>query len=308
MKRMLALALACTMALSLLTSCGKKEAPVEPEAPSSSSGQVPPDLSVPEEKPDASLPEEKPEVVEPADPEVVEPDQSRLKLNREDFSLFSTGATFQLKLAGVEKDTEIQWTSDNEAVATVDEKGVVTYVAPGSAKITAQANGESLFAMVRCKAEEAAETVKPEEKPQEKLPAKSINLNDFYAELDNLMVQKLGEDGAPSMMPMDSAMLDSFYPGLTALNPKQVVVVAPLISAVVAEFALAEANNAEEAAKIADIFQARIDAQVNGGGWYPATIEGWQLNSKIVTNGNYVMMVAIEDNADYIAAFNNLFK
>lgn len=309
MKRMIALALACTMALSLLSSCGKKEAPVEPEAPSSSSSQVAPEVSEPVEPETPEVVEpETPEVVEPETPEVVEPDQSQLKLNREDFSLFTLGATFQLKLAGVEKDTEVKWTSDNEAVATVDEKGVVTYVSAGNAKITAEANGETLSAVVRCKAEEAAETVKPEEKPQEKLPEVSVSLTDFYATLEKLMAEKFGEDGAPALMPMEGEMLDNYYPGLTALNPKQVVVAGPMISAVVAEFALAEANNAEEAAKIADIFQARIQAQVDGGGWYPATIEGWKQNSKVVTNGNYVMMVAIENNQTYINAFNNLFK
>lgn len=37
----------------------------------------------------------------------------------------------------------ITWSSDDETVATVDENGVVTAVAPGSATITAEANGET---------------------------------------------------------------------------------------------------------------------------------------------------------------------
>lgn len=40
-------------------------------------------------------------------------------------------------------DKNITWSSDDETVATVDKNGVVTAVAPGSATITAKANGET---------------------------------------------------------------------------------------------------------------------------------------------------------------------
>ena len=297
MKRILALALASAMVLSL-AACGKKDEPAPEASGSSSSSQSTPDASQPEaDKSEEPAPEaDKSE--EPA---------AELKLNNTDFSLFKAGATFQLKVAGAEKDAKILWTSSDEKIAAVDEKGVVTCVAAGAATITAEVDGQKLTAKVYCKVEDAAEAVKPEEKPAEK-PAASADLTAFYATLEQMMLDTMGEENAPSMMPMDSAMLDSYYPGLTALGLKQCVVAGPMISAVVAEFALAEAKDAAQAAQAAKIFQARIDAQVNGGGWYPATIEGWENNSRIVTNGNYVMMLAIENNQPYVDAFNALFK
>ena len=41
--------------------------------------------------------------------------------------------------------------------------------------------------------------------------------------------------------------------------------------------------------------------------WYPASIEGWKNNSRIVSNGNYVMLVAADGADDIVSAFNALF-
>ena len=65
--------------------------------------------------------------------------------------------------------------------------------------------------------------------------------------------------------------------------------------------------------KVKDIFQARIDYQVGdektpGGAWYPESIEGWKNGSRIVSNGNFVMLVALSTGADdVVASFNALF-
>lgn len=62
-----------------------------------------------------------------------------------------------------------------------------------------------------------------------------------------------------------------------------------------------------------DIFQARVDYQVGddenpGGAWYPETIEGWKTGSRIVSNGNFVMLAALSDGADDVVnSFNALF-
>ena len=70
---------------------------------------------------------------------------------------------------------------------------------------------------------------------------------------------------------------------------------------------LVEVENSADVQKVKDIFQARIDYQVGtddepGGAWYPASIEGWKTGSRVVANGNYVLMVAFPDGADQIAA------
>ena len=138
---------------------------------------------------------------------------------------------------------------------------------------------------------------------------KEADLTAVYAEIEKKMIEKLGgEENSPALVPMEGEMLEMSYPGLSEMGLKQCVVMGPMMSAVVAEFALAEANDADQAAKVAEMFQARIDAQVEGGAWYPETIEGWKNNSKIITAGNYVMMVAMEDNADYIEIFENSCK
>lgn len=84
------------------------------------------------------------------------------------------------------------------------------------------------------------------------------------------------------------------------------------ISASVGEIALVEVESADDVQAVKDIFQARIDYQVGdetnpGGAWYPASIEGWKNNSRIVSNGNYVMLVAADGADDIVSAFNALF-
>ena len=62
------------------------------------------------------------------------------------------------------------------------------------------------------------------------------------------------------------------------------------------------------------IFQARIDrmsgADGDGmpGAFYPGPTEQWLNNSRVVSNGNYVMMVVHESCDDIVSAFNALFQ
>ena len=59
------------------------------------------------------------------------------------------------------------------------------------------------------------------------------------------------------------------------------------ITSVPCEFALVELEDAASAQAVAEIFQARIDAQINGGAFYPMTVEGWQ-KAEIITQGAVV--------------------
>ena len=59
--------------------------------------------------------------------------------------------------------------------------------------------------------------------------------------------------------------------------------------------------------KVKAILQSRIDAQVAGGAWYPSAIDAWQNNSRIVSNGNYIMMVVHESCDSIVSDFNALF-
>ena len=154
-------------------------------------------------------------------------------------------------------------------------------------------------------AEKPAE--KPVEKPAEKpAESKSVDLAAFFETFAS------GEN-RPAMMRADGEVLDAFYPGLSAIKTKQCGVYTAMISAAVGELALVEVENAADVQAVKDIFQARINYQVGddenpGGAWYPQTIEGWKNGSRIVSNGNYVMLIALSEGADDVVnSFNALF-
>ena len=46
---------------------------------------------------------------------------------------------------------------------------------------------------------------------------------------------------------------------------------------------------------------------INGGAWYPEPTRIWTENSRVVSNGNYVMMVVHENCDAIVDAFNALF-
>ena len=78
------------------------------------------------------------------------------------------------------------------------------------------------------------------------------------------------------------------------------------------EIALVEVSNSADVETVKGIFQSRIDYQVGdgespGGAWYPEPTEMWKNNSRIVSNGNYVMLVAFEDADAVVTSFNALF-
>lgn len=167
---------------------------------------------------------------------------------------------------------------------------------------------------------EPAPEVKPEEKPavsaqpetpaQSETPAaESVDLNAFYETL-----AANGGENWPMMGAMsDAETLDAFYAGLTAISTKQATMYMPMMSSVAVEFMLVEVENEADVQAVKDILQARIDYQVGdgvnpGGAWYPESIEGWKTNSRIVSNGRYVMLAVYPENVDGIVEqFNALF-
>lgn len=151
----------------------------------------------------------------------------------------------------------------------------------------------------------APENQKPVQKPAEE-SSKDVDLTAFYESLPGSV------ENWPSMMAMSQESVDAFYPGLSDISTKQCSVYMAMISANVGEIALVQVENAGDVQKVKDIFQARIDYQVGdetnpGGAWYPATIEGWKNDSRIVSNGNYVMLIAVEGADSVVDSFNALF-
>lgn len=136
--------------------------------------------------------------------------------------------------------------------------------------------------------------------------AETVDLQAFY---ESLLVTD--PESADYFNP-DTPVGDEAYPGLSDIATKQKVIYQPMMGAVACEIALVEVENADDVQKVKDIFQARIDAQVGtddepGGAWYPETIEGWKNNSRIVSNGNYVMLIVWEQADQFVDEFNALF-
>ena len=154
---------------------------------------------------------------------------------------------------------------------------------------------------------DAEEEVKPEEAPvvtPEAPVAGSVDLNAFYLSL----VESYGENFPATMNLCEMPeMQEDLYPGLSAIGTKQMMIYQPMMGAVVCEIALVEVVNSADIDAVKAMMQARIDTQVDGGAWYPESIEGWKNNSRIVVNGNCVMMIAYSDCDAIVDAFNGLF-
>lgn len=127
----------------------------------------------------------------------------------------------------------------------------------------------------------------------------SADLTEFYGTLFQ------SEDG-PMMMEITDDMWEYNFPGLDAVELKQCVLYTAAISAVAAEVDMVEVANADDVETVKAIFQQRIDDQVAGGAWYPATIEVWEKNSEIVVIDNYVCLFVGENKDDLVEAFKAL--
>lgn len=324
---------ALALSLTLLTACGPKgESGTQPNTDgsvSSSQGSAStpdasqPDLSLPESsqpdasQPDVSLPDKnegdssKPPVEEPVVKET-------LSLNSSDFSLFKSGAAYQLKAESKPEKGSYAWVSDNEAVATVSNKGLVTAVAPGTATVTVtdSKTGLSASCIVRCKFEadkpasggsssgsgssSSGESSSSGSGSASTPDSGSVDLSAFYS-----TVTTNHQFGMLSLA--DATMIKDVYPGLSDVKTHQCLPYINMMTMNSGEIALVEVASSGDVDTVKGIFQDRIDAQVAGGAFYPSAIEAWQNNSRVVSKGNYVMMVVHEDCDAIVNEFNALF-
>lgn len=128
---------------------------------------------------------------------------------------------------------------------------------------------------------------------------------DLTAYFDSLM-EELGET-APMTMALEGDMLETTYPGITDYTLTQSVFEAAAISAVAFELALVEVSDEADVEAVKGIFESRIDSQIEGGAFYPATVEAWQ-NAEVIVNGNVVALIAAgESQTTAVDSFNALF-
>lgn len=317
MKKSIAQLTALALCLTLLAACGGKtggSGTGQPDQPSQSepaeTGTPETPSETPEEPSETPAESSQPVVVEspstsdaPAEPEpseIVE-EAPALTLSMKDATITYAGYVLKLKatVTGIDGDPDITWTSDDESVATVDEKGSVTSVAPGKTVITAKTDGGmTASCIVRCRWKEdaaPAESESPAEQPS------SSDLSAFAADI-------MSRYEFPSSLALaDAELTEAFYPGLSAADAKQLLVYVNQMSLNMGEFVLVEVREAGDVASIKAILQARIDAMVDGGAWYPEATDTWESQSRVVSSGNYVMMVVNGSCDSIVSDFKALF-
>ena len=326
--RTYALMLTLALSVSLLTACGngsgQGSSTSQPDnsVSSSQTGEQPdtslPDASLPdgstsqEPAPDGSTSQEV-----PGDEVTDEPQaEASLSLDTNDFTLFSAGSSHTLKATVQPSGQKVTFTSGNPSVATVDENGKVTAVAPGTAKITVTAGDLTATCIVRCRWEDSkpsngggssssggsnggSSTPSTPETPSAP-EASQVDLSAFYTTESGKY-----EFGMATLA--DAELAANVYPGLFDIATEQCLPYINMMTMNTSEIVLVEVTNSSDVDKVKEILQSRIDAQVEGGAWYPSAIEAWQNNSRIVSNGNYVMMVVHESCDSIVDDFNALF-
>lgn len=330
-RRTLSLVLACALSVALLSACGSKgndssvsgsaSGSLLPGGSSSVSADIShPDGSAPDQsEPDASAPDgSQPDAVQ-------EPSATAsLSLNKNSFTLSKAGATYRLKYTLSPEGGKVTFSSSDEKVATVNGKGTVTAVAPGSAVITVTSGKLTAQCTVKCswtaskpaeskpaesKPAESAKPSAPSQSTQDKLPAqeeKAVDLAAFFTKIEK-------DYDMSSMEAADGELIENCYPGLSAIQTQQLAVYMCMMNpSPNGDVVLVQVKDSKDVDAVKAILQARIQYMVGdgngpGGAWYPEPTEMWENNSRIVTHGNYVMMVADFECDNIVNAFNALF-
>ena len=315
-KKLMTLTLA--LAMALLAACGGGASSSTPNGSGSQpdASVTEPDQSAPDGSGDTSAPDaSEPDASEPDGsgdaPVVPLPNDPTLSLNRADFTLFTAGSTFQLKASPA--GGSLTWTSSDESVATVSDNGTVTAVAVGTATITAKdaSTGLTATCIVRCDWEDEA----PENGGSSSSGDTSTGGSSSSASVDlQAFFDTINADyEMPFMMEMDSAALDSYFPGLSALSTQQLVAYQCALSPSPAgDVVLVQLTNSSDVNTVKELLQDRIDYMTGAdggqpGAWYPGPTEMWLNSSRIVSNGSYVMLVVNENCDAIVDAFNALF-
>lgn len=113
-----------------------------------------------------------------------------------------------------------------------------------------------------------------------------VSLADLFAGMEESC--GWGED---YMTSIEGELLEEYYPGLGEVPAKQLIVRVPAMSSDVNEIVLFQGETEEDAENAAAVLQARIDAQVEGGAWYPETQAAWE-KAQVLRQGTYVALIA----------------
>ena len=272
------------------------DAPDTPDTP-----DAPEDSGEPEEEaPDADGGETE------APAEDTAPEKDPVRASHSDVTLKAAGNSFTLKVEGMEGVYAATYTSADPAIATVDENGLVTAVAPGTTTVSVQVEGNGttydFSCIVRCNWKDAgaAEGEGAGSAESDDSASGSVDLTAFY----NDMISQYEFQSLPAFT---GEVLASYYPGMSAIATNQCLIMGTMMSMNNGEFCLVEVSDSKDVDTVKSIFQTRIDNMAGGGAWYPGPTEIWTNSSRVVSNGNYVMMVVNPSCDDIVDAFNALF-
>lgn len=271
----------------------------EEDADSDDSQQTEDDADSVDDKDDAA------DTENTGDKDEADDDQETARLSHTDVTLKAAGNSFTLKVKGLEGTYAATYTVKDSAIATVNEKGVVTAVAPGTTTVSVQVEGEggpyNFSCIVRCNWKEDSNSGSGSNSGENSGSAASVDLTTFYNDMTS-------QYEFPALQAFTGDVLESYYAGMGDIATKQCLVMGSQMTMNNGEFCLVEVSDSKDVDTVKSIFQSRIDYMVNGGAWYPAPTEQWTNNSRVVSNGNFVMMVVHENCDDIVEAFNGLFK
>jgi len=298
MKKALSLFLALVMVLSLAACGGKNNADnagkenagttqndgqtADKSEPSTESGKQETSgdkMPEAEKKPEEEKKEEKPAEV-------------AVTLSHTDVTLFSAGETFRLSPRGVIGTYTASFISADETIATVDSNGIVTAVSTGTTKVNVHVDGDGVqydgSCIIRCnwKVEEKPAEQPDASKPEQTVPSDGADLAAFYSDVTGKYEMPMG-----LQLVADEAMLESFFPGLSDISLKQKVFGITMMGPMNAELILVEVENASDVDAVKAVLQNRLDSQIDGGAWYPETIEVWERYGRVVSRDNYVLLL-----------------
>ena len=113
-------------------------------------------------------------------------------------------------------------------------------------------------------------------------------------------------DEMPLFPVEDAAELEGLYPGLTAVETKQIVAYQPPVSGFGCELVMVEVASVADVETVRGILQQRVDSMANDT-TYPENTPAWKNNSAVTVNGNYVVMGVLPEGVTLPAAFKAEF-
>lgn len=212
-------------------------------------------------------------------------------LNRMDFTLKNVGDSFRLEVENLPEGAEVKWSISDEAVATIAEDGTVTAVAKGTATATAAFGDVALACIVRVTAEEGGESQS----------GKSFSA--FYADVMGKYELPMG-----LMEVSEPEMIGNYFAGLNDIATKQMLVCLTMMGPMNGEIVAVEVANSGDVAAVEKILNDRVAYMIESGAFYPEAIETWEKNSRVVSTGNFVLLVTSASCDDIVADFRSFAK